>query len=281
MLPRWVPLAIVGALLMWIGTTFERRRDDARRAPPPTRSLRLTARPARPGTIAAPAGVAQSVEQLTRNEQVRGSNPLSGSTLLSCQVAAVGPHLSRRAANGDLSHRPTRSGRDPRGLRKATISSIGGGLRWLLRSRRCAPTSQIAFTVECDRGIRPAGTRRVFRKTRLSDEQRRILRDRVAPERPLPRTGDGLSNGVGSPREAIWAPATTKRGKSDAVAVLGALGFTVRTMLGRTRSSTGFRRMLVRSLASWMNAVRTTRSRRGGNRASSSYDRETCEPSPT
>ena len=31
-LPRWVPLAVVGALLMWIGTTFERRRDDARRA---------------------------------------------------------------------------------------------------------------------------------------------------------------------------------------------------------------------------------------------------------
>jgi uncharacterized membrane protein AbrB (regulator of aidB expression) len=31
-LPRWVPLAAVGALLMWIGTTFERRRDDARRA---------------------------------------------------------------------------------------------------------------------------------------------------------------------------------------------------------------------------------------------------------
>ena len=28
------------------------------------------------------AGVAQSVEQLTRNEQVRGSNPLSGSTVL-------------------------------------------------------------------------------------------------------------------------------------------------------------------------------------------------------
>ena len=30
--PRWLPLAIVGVLLMWVGATFERRRDGARRA---------------------------------------------------------------------------------------------------------------------------------------------------------------------------------------------------------------------------------------------------------
>ena len=31
-LPEWVPLAAIGVLLMWIGATFERRREDARRA---------------------------------------------------------------------------------------------------------------------------------------------------------------------------------------------------------------------------------------------------------
>ncbi len=31
-LPEWVPLAAIGVLLMWIGVTFERRREDARRA---------------------------------------------------------------------------------------------------------------------------------------------------------------------------------------------------------------------------------------------------------
>ena len=31
-LPQWVPLAAIGVLLMWIGATFERRREDARRA---------------------------------------------------------------------------------------------------------------------------------------------------------------------------------------------------------------------------------------------------------
>jgi hypothetical protein len=31
-LPEWVPLATIGVLLMWIGATFERRREDARRA---------------------------------------------------------------------------------------------------------------------------------------------------------------------------------------------------------------------------------------------------------
>jgi hypothetical protein len=35
-LPRWVPLAVVGVILMWVGATFERRRDGARRA---TRTL--------------------------------------------------------------------------------------------------------------------------------------------------------------------------------------------------------------------------------------------------
>ena len=31
-LPRWVPLAIAGVLLMWVGARFERSRDAARRA---------------------------------------------------------------------------------------------------------------------------------------------------------------------------------------------------------------------------------------------------------
>ena len=31
-LPEWVPLATIGVLLMWIGATFERRREGARRA---------------------------------------------------------------------------------------------------------------------------------------------------------------------------------------------------------------------------------------------------------
>ncbi|MDQ1510479.1 MAG: hypothetical protein QOG50_2323 [Actinomycetota bacterium] len=31
-MPRWTMLAIAGALLLWIGTTFERRRDDVQRA---------------------------------------------------------------------------------------------------------------------------------------------------------------------------------------------------------------------------------------------------------
>ena len=31
-IPRWTMLAIAGALLLWIGTTFERRRDDVQRA---------------------------------------------------------------------------------------------------------------------------------------------------------------------------------------------------------------------------------------------------------
>jgi hypothetical protein len=31
-LPEWVPLAAIGVLLMWIGATFERRREAARRA---------------------------------------------------------------------------------------------------------------------------------------------------------------------------------------------------------------------------------------------------------
>ena len=31
-LPRWMMLAIAGALLLWVGTTFERRRDDVERA---------------------------------------------------------------------------------------------------------------------------------------------------------------------------------------------------------------------------------------------------------
>ncbi len=31
-LPRWTVLAIAGALLLWVGTTFERRRDDVQRA---------------------------------------------------------------------------------------------------------------------------------------------------------------------------------------------------------------------------------------------------------
>ncbi len=35
-LPRWLSLAIIGVLLMWIGATFEKRRDGARRA---TRAL--------------------------------------------------------------------------------------------------------------------------------------------------------------------------------------------------------------------------------------------------
>ena len=31
-LPRWTMLAIAGARLLWVGTTFERRRDDVQRA---------------------------------------------------------------------------------------------------------------------------------------------------------------------------------------------------------------------------------------------------------
>jgi cell division protein FtsW (lipid II flippase) len=31
-LPRWTMLAIAGALLLWVGTTFERRRDEMHRA---------------------------------------------------------------------------------------------------------------------------------------------------------------------------------------------------------------------------------------------------------
>jgi hypothetical protein len=31
-LPRWMVLAIAGALLLWVGTTFERRRDELQRA---------------------------------------------------------------------------------------------------------------------------------------------------------------------------------------------------------------------------------------------------------
>ena len=31
-LPRWLPLAIIGVLLMWIGATFETRRNRARSA---------------------------------------------------------------------------------------------------------------------------------------------------------------------------------------------------------------------------------------------------------
>jgi hypothetical protein len=31
-LPRWLPLAVIGVLLMWIGATFEKRRDSAERA---------------------------------------------------------------------------------------------------------------------------------------------------------------------------------------------------------------------------------------------------------
>jgi len=31
-LPRWTMLAIAGAVLLWVGTTFERRRDDVQRA---------------------------------------------------------------------------------------------------------------------------------------------------------------------------------------------------------------------------------------------------------
>jgi hypothetical protein len=31
-LPRWVPLAAIGVLLMWIGATFERRGERARQA---------------------------------------------------------------------------------------------------------------------------------------------------------------------------------------------------------------------------------------------------------
>ena len=31
-LPRWIVLAMAGALLLWVGTTFERRRDDVQRA---------------------------------------------------------------------------------------------------------------------------------------------------------------------------------------------------------------------------------------------------------
>jgi hypothetical protein len=31
-LPEWVPLAVIGVALMWVGVTFERRRTDARRA---------------------------------------------------------------------------------------------------------------------------------------------------------------------------------------------------------------------------------------------------------
>jgi len=35
-LPRWTVLAAAGALLLWAGATFERRREDLRRA---TRTL--------------------------------------------------------------------------------------------------------------------------------------------------------------------------------------------------------------------------------------------------
>ena len=31
-LPRWVMLAFAGSLLLWVGSTFERRRDGAQRA---------------------------------------------------------------------------------------------------------------------------------------------------------------------------------------------------------------------------------------------------------
>ena len=31
-LPRWTMLAVAGALLLWVGTTFERRRDEMSRA---------------------------------------------------------------------------------------------------------------------------------------------------------------------------------------------------------------------------------------------------------
>jgi hypothetical protein len=31
-LPRWLPLAVIGVLLMWIGATFEKRRESAERA---------------------------------------------------------------------------------------------------------------------------------------------------------------------------------------------------------------------------------------------------------
>ena len=31
-LPRWVPLAIAGVVVMWVGATFERRREDLRRS---------------------------------------------------------------------------------------------------------------------------------------------------------------------------------------------------------------------------------------------------------
>ena len=31
-LPRWTMLALAGSLLLWVGTTFERRRSDVQRA---------------------------------------------------------------------------------------------------------------------------------------------------------------------------------------------------------------------------------------------------------
>ena len=31
-LPRWLPLAVIGVLLMWIGATFETRRNRAKHA---------------------------------------------------------------------------------------------------------------------------------------------------------------------------------------------------------------------------------------------------------
>ena len=69
--------AIAGVLLMWVGARFERSRDAAR--PRLARSMDSADAPRAAVTLSTPAGVAQSVEQLTRNEQVRGSNPLSGS----------------------------------------------------------------------------------------------------------------------------------------------------------------------------------------------------------
>ena len=66
-LPRWLMLAFAGSVLLWVGTTFERRRDDVMRRPaassawadrgpgrgwgPPTHSLRGRARKAEETTV--------------------------------------------------------------------------------------------------------------------------------------------------------------------------------------------------------------------------------------
>ena len=128
------------------------QRDPPPRAPlpPPPRRPALSARQnsggaarGRTGTLTGHAGVAQTAEQLTRNEQAKGSSPFSGSTCTNALLRGVSE--ARHAANAARRRltRPRPPFRSTSVSFFAQVRGQGGGSVGACRTLGLVPSHQI------------------------------------------------------------------------------------------------------------------------------------------